>query len=120
MSLSSRTLCPSQNWEEGYVFVLRDILQQAQKDGRAVGHFNIADFVMLKAVFASAQDLKVPVIVGASEGERKFLGVRQIATLVHGLREEFDFPIFLNAAHTHSLAGAVEAAKAGFDSVVFD
>jgi hypothetical protein len=24
----------------------------------------------------------------------------------------FDFPIFLNADHTHSLAGAVEAAKA--------
>ena len=102
------------------MFVLKDILQKAQSDGKAVGHFNIADFVMLKAVFASAQDLKVPVIVGASEGERKFLGVRQIATLVRGLREEFDFPIFLNADHTHSLAGAVEAAKAGFDSVVFD
>ena len=66
------------------------------------------------------EDLQVPVIVGASEGERKFLGVRQIATLVRELREEFDFPIFLNADHTHSLAGAVEAAKAGFDSVVFD
>jgi thymidylate synthase len=41
-----------QNGEEDYVFVLKDILQQAQNDGRAVGHFNIADFVMLKAVFA--------------------------------------------------------------------
>jgi fructose/tagatose bisphosphate aldolase len=67
MSLSPGTLCSSRaDWEEVYVFVLRDILQQAQNDGRAVGHFNIADFVMLKAVFASAQDLKVPVIVGAS------------------------------------------------------
>ena len=121
MLLSRSWLCPSgANWEEGYMFILRDILQQAQHDGRAVGHFNIADFVMLKAVFASAQDLKVPVIVGASEGERKFLGVRQIATLVRELREEFDFPIFLNADHTHSLSGAVEAAKAGFDSIVFD
>src|SRR5207249_3557747 len=35
-------------------------------------------------------------------------------------REEFDFPIFLNADHTHSLARAVEAAKAGFDAIVFD
>jgi len=121
MSCHRGALCPSRaDWEEVYVFVLRDILQQAQNDGRAVGHFNIADFVMLKAVFAAAQDLKVPVIVGASEGERKFLGVRQIAALVRGLREEFDFPIFLNADHTHSLAGAVEATKAGFGSVVFD
>jgi fructose-bisphosphate aldolase class II len=92
---------------------LRDVLEQAQKDGVAVGHFNVADAVMLKAVFAAAQELKVPVMVGVSEGEREFLGVRQIAALVRSLREEFDFPIFLNADHTHSLAKAVEAARWG-------
>lgn len=99
---------------------LRKILERAQNDGVAVGHFNIADFVMLKAVFEAAREIKVPVMVGASEGERKFLGVHQISAIVHSLREEFDFPIFFNADHTHSLAGAVEAAKAGFDSIVFD
>ena len=100
--------------------VLRNVLEQVQKDGTALGHFNIADLVLLKAVFAAAQELKVPVLVGASEGERDFLGVRQIAVLVRSLREEFDFPIFLNADHTHTLAKAIEAAKAGFDSIVFD
>src|SRR6266403_520078 len=99
---------------------LREVLEQTQKNGVAVGHFNIADLVLLKAVFASAQELKVPVLVGVSEGEREFIGVRQIAVLVRSLREEFDFPIFLNADHTHSLAKAIEAAKAGFDSIVFD
>jgi len=99
---------------------LRNVLQQAQKNGVAVGHFNVADFVILKAVFASAQELKVPVIIGVSEGERKFLGVRQIAALVRSLREEFDLPIFLNADHTHSLVKAIEAAQAGFDAIVFD
>jgi fructose-bisphosphate aldolase, class II len=102
------------------MFGLRDVLEQAQKDHVAVGHFNVADLVMLKAVFAAARELKVPVMVGVSEGEREFLGVRQIAALVRSLREEFDYPIFLNADHTHSLAKAVEAAKAGFDSIVFD
>jgi len=99
---------------------LRDILRQTQRDGVAIGHFNISDLVLLKAVFAAAQELKVPVLVGASEGERGFMGVRQIAALVRSLREEFEFPIFLNADHTHSLARAVEAAKAGFDAIVFD
>src|SRR5262249_8734066 len=36
------------------------------------------------------------------------------------LRQESDLPVFLNADHTHSLAKAVEAAKAGFDSVGVD
>ena len=99
---------------------LRSVLEQAQQMRVAVGHFNVADLVLLKAVFVSAQELKVPVLVGVSEGERGFMGVPQIAVLVRSLREEFDFPIFLNADHTHSLVKAVEAAKAGFDAVVFD
>src|SRR5499426_74314 len=98
----------------------RDALEQSEKDGVAIGHFNVADWVLLKAVLASGQELKVPVVVGASEGEREFFGVRQIAALVRSLREECDCPIFLNADHTHSLAKAVEAARAGFDAIVFD
>jgi fructose-bisphosphate aldolase class II len=99
---------------------LREILDEAQSSGVAVGHFNISDWVLLKAVFVSAQELKVPVIVGASEGERAFLGVSQIAALVRSLREEQTVPIFLNADHTHSLDSAIAAAKAGFDSIVYD
>jgi len=99
---------------------LRDCLQQAQQSHRAIGHFNISDLVALKAVFAAAQELKVPVIVGLSEGEREFVGTRQIAAFVRSLRDEFEFPIFLNADHTHSLAKGLEAARAGFDSIVFD
>jgi fructose-bisphosphate aldolase class II len=99
---------------------LREVLVQAQEKGAAIGHFNIADLVLLKAVFTSAQELNVPVMVGASDGEREFMGVRQIAALVRSLRDEFGFPIFLDADHTHSLAKASEAARAGFDAVVFD
>jgi ketose-bisphosphate aldolase len=85
-----------------------------------VGHFNIGDDNILMGVFAAARELRVPVMVGVSEGERAFLGVRQVAALVKSLRDEFDFPIYLNADHTHSLAKALEAANAGFDSIVFD
>ena len=102
------------------MYVLREVLQQAEKDRVAIGHFNISDSVQLKAVFTAAQDLKVPVLIGVSEGEREFLGTRQIAALVRSLREEFDFPIFLNADHSYSLAKVQEAAGSGFDLVVFD
>src|SRR5206468_407176 len=99
---------------------LRSILKKSQESKIAVGHFNVSDLTLLKAAFSAAHQLDTPVIVGASKGERDFLGVNEIATLVRMLRERFDFPIFLNADHTHSLAEAIEAAKAGFDSVVFD
>lgn len=102
------------------MYVLREVLQQAEKNRMAIGHFNISDSVQLKAVFTAAQELKVPVLIGVSEGEREFIGVRQVAALVRSLREEFDFPVFLNADHTYSVAKAQEAARSGFDLVVFD
>jgi fructose-bisphosphate aldolase, class II len=100
---------------------LRDVLTRLEKEGAALlGHFNVADQVLLKAVVAAAAETKLPVFVGASEGEREFFGARQLAALVKVQREESDVPIFLDADHTHSLAKAVEAAKSGFDAVVID
>lgn len=99
---------------------LRDVLTRFEKEGTALGHFNVADQVLLKAVTAAAAEAKLPVLIGASEGEREFFGVRQLAALVQSLRQESDRPIFLNADHTHSLAKALEAANAGFDAVGID
>ena len=42
---------------------------------------------------------------------------KQAAALVKSLREQYDYPIFLNADHTHSLDKAKEAAEAGFDEI---
>ena len=83
---------------------LREVMGEARQNDVAVGHFNIADLVGLKAVFESARALHVPVIVGLSESERDFMGVREAAAVVKVLRQEHDYPIFLNADHTHSLA----------------
>src|SRR5262249_684161 len=96
---------------------LLDVLSEANRGKQAVGHFNISDLVTLQGVAEAARELGVPVIVGVSEGEREFMGLPQVAALVRSFRDQ---PIFLNADHTHSLAKAVAAAEAGFDSIVFD
>src|SRR5262249_31796934 len=86
----------------------------------AVGHFNFSELVVLKAAAEAANELGVPLVMGVSESEREFLGVPQAAALVESLREEKRLDIFLNADHTHSLGKAEEAARAGFDMIVFD
>jgi len=99
---------------------LKDVLQEAERTTVAVGHFNFSDLVGFNSIVAAARKLDLPVMVGVSEGERAFVGVRQAVALVRSVREEYGHPIFLNADHTHSLAKAEEAAKAGFDEIIFD
>lgn len=99
---------------------LKEVLQQAEHNKVAIGHFNFSDLAAFNAIASTARALKLPVMVGVSEGERAFVGVREAAALVRGVREEYGQTIFLNADHTHSLAKAEEAAKAGFDEIIFD
>ena len=99
---------------------LIEIIKKAEENSVAVGHFNVSDIIGLKAIFEAAYKLQLPIIIGVSEGEGDFIGRRQIAALVKSLKEEYNFPIFLNADHTKSLEKIKEAVEAGFDSVMFD
>lgn len=99
---------------------LRQVLEEARENKRAVGHFNIANIEVLRGIFNAAKKLNLPVIIGVSEGERDFIGIKQSVALVKSLREEFDYPIFINADHTYSFDRVKEAVDAGFDSVIFD
>lgn len=99
---------------------LRECLKQAEEKKVAIGHFNISNLEALWAIFHAAKELNLPVIIGVSEGERDFVGVKQVVALVRSLREEFSYPIFLNADHTYSFERVKEAIDAGFDAVIFD
>ena len=99
---------------------LLDALKDADRRHVAIGHFNASELAALKAATGVARELDVPVLIGFSEGERGFIGTREIAALIGAIREDTGGEIFLNADHVHTLASAEEAARAGFDLVVFD
>ncbi|KKT78932.1 MAG: Ketose-bisphosphate aldolase, class-II, partial [Parcubacteria group bacterium GW2011_GWF2_44_8b] len=98
---------------------LREYLAWAEEKQVALGHFNISDSEGFKAVVEAAQILKVPTIVGISEGEREFLGLKEAVALVKTAREN-GLPIFLNADHTYSVEKSRTAIDAGVDSIIID
>ncbi len=98
---------------------LREYVEEAEDKKVAIGHFNISDIVGFWAIVNTSKKLKLPVIIGVSEGERDFFGVRQIEALVDDLQTE-GLPIFLNADHTYSLDRIKEVVDIGFDSVITD
>ena len=80
---------------------LRQALDNADTRHMALGHFNVSELCGFHAVVRAARLLQQPVMIGVSEGEREFIGLKEIALLVKIAREEFGLPIFLNADHTH-------------------
>lgn len=99
---------------------LREVIKEAEYKKIAIGHFNISTVDQLWAIYRSAKSLNVPVIIGVSEGERDFIGASQAVLLVQSIRDQFNYPIFINADHTYSYERVKEAIDLGFDSVIFD
>ncbi|HAO64915.1 TPA: tagatose-bisphosphate aldolase [Candidatus Taylorbacteria bacterium] len=99
---------------------LREYIDEARDKGVAIGHFNISNLEALRGIFNAAKEKGLPIIIGVSEGERDFIGVKQAVALVKSLRDEYEYPIFLNADHTYSFERVKEAIDAGYDSVIFD
>lgn len=99
---------------------LRDYVLDARSRKVAIGHFNVSTLDGIFAVADAAKELDVPVIIGVSEGERDYMGVREVAAVVKSLREGRKQPVFLNADHSYSLERVMEAIDAGFDAVIFD
>ena len=83
-------------------------------------HFNISDEITFRAICEAGKKLSSPVLIGTSEGERKFIGLRQAVALTRAFREEYNIPIFLNADHSYSVETAKSAVDAGYDSVHID
>lgn len=99
---------------------LREHIQEAEEKKVAIGHFNISNVEMFWGIFRAAKSLNVPVIIGVSEGERSFIGVKQCVAFIRSVREEYNYPVFLNADHSYSFEKVKEAIDAGFDAAIFD
>ncbi len=97
-----------------------ELINEYKKEGKAIAHFNISNLDQARAIVEVAEELNQPVIIGASEGERDYMGVEMVRTIVNELNQEYEVPIFLNSDHTYTLEQVQEVVEAGYDSVIVD
>lgn len=102
------------------VKTLREQFKEFEKNGKALGHFNVSDSNQLNGIYAAARELDVPVVIGVSEGERDFIDVESVLAQVKQYRELDNYPIYMNADHTYSFERAKEVIDAGYDGVIID
>lgn len=100
---------------------LNHYLKRSKEVHYAIGHFNFSTEDVLEAIVAGAKEAQAPaVMVGTSEGEADFIGLKEAVALVKVMREKYNFPIFLNADHFKSFDKCKQAIDAGYDSIIID
>ena len=100
---------------------LNKILKKATDEHWSTGHFNVSNLEQFRAIMDASKAMGAPMaMIGLSEGERSFVGLKQAVALGRAFEEEYEMPVFINPDHSRSVESAKAAFDAGFNSVHID
>ncbi len=95
-------------------------LKKARKEKWAIPQFNFSELPQMEGIIEAAKNLKSPIILGTSEGESRFIGLKQAVALKNSFQAELVLPLFLNLDHGKSFEYIKKAIDMGYDMVHFD
>jgi len=98
----------------------KQLLNNAQKSGYAIGHFNTSDLEITKAIVMAAAKLNSPVIVATSEKAISFAGLEQLADIIKNEAEQVKIPVVMHLDHAKSFDLCQKAIQTGYTSVMID
>lgn len=99
---------------------LKTLIKEARENRRAIGHFNVSNLDAIHAIVEAAEQLNVPVILGATEGEQEYIDTDILVAIVNSIKKNSKVPVFLNADHHYSFESVKRALDAGFDMAIID
>ncbi len=96
------------------------MLLDAQKNGYAVGAFNIENMEMIKAVLSAAEEMCSPVILQTTPSTLKYASPELFAAMVRVESSNVTIPVCLHLDHGNSFELAMRSINAGYSSVMID
>ena len=98
----------------------KELLLDAQKNGYAVGAFNVENMEMVQAVVAAAEELKSPVIMQTTPSTIKYASPEMFYANVAAAAKDASVPVVMHLDHGSSFELAVHAFRAGYTSIMID
>ncbi len=105
---------------------LKEILEDAEKGGYAVGAFNVVNMETAQAVFSAAEEERAPLIVQITEttigqpGKVTYTPLDDLMGIVNVLARKATVPVVIHEDHGRSFLSCKRCVEAGFTSVMRD
>lgn len=98
----------------------REVLEDANAKGYAVGQFNLNGLEYLQAIVEVADEERSPVILGVSVSSMKYIGLHYLTALADAAKLRARVPVILHLDHGPNFEVVQQAIRGGFDSVMYD
>lgn len=99
---------------------MADILNKANKEGYAVGGFNINNMEFLQGIIWAAEEMKSPLILQTSEGALRYIGMDYVMGMVEAAIKNTTVPVALHLDHGSSFESIMKCIRSGYSSVMID
>ncbi|MFO7815703.1 MAG: class II fructose-1,6-bisphosphate aldolase [Halanaerobiales bacterium] len=97
-----------------------EILEKANDEYYAVGGFNINNMEFLQGIIWAAEETNSPLILQASEGAIRYIGMDYVINMVKAAVKDTHLPVALHLDHGSSYQIIMKCIREGFSSVMFD
>ncbi len=98
----------------------KQLLADAQKNGYAVGAFNVENMEMVQAVIAAAEEMRSPVIMQTTPSTVKYASTDYFYANVKAAADEASVPVVMHLDHGSSFELAMKAYRSGYTSIMID
>ena len=98
----------------------KELLLDAQKNGYAVGAFNVENMEMVQAVVAAAEELKSPVIMQTTPSTVKYADLAYFYANAKVAADMASVPVVMHLDHGSSFELAMRAYRTGYTSIMID
>lgn len=96
------------------------MVNEAFKNGYAIGAFNAENMEMVEAIVETAEELNAPVIVQTTSGTLNTTSPEMFYHMVKSIAEKVDVPVAIHLDHGDSFERVAHCLRAGYTSVMID
>lgn len=98
----------------------KEMLNDAYRNGYAVGAFATHNMEIMKAVVEAAEELDAPIMFQTTPGTIRYVGIEYMVAMARVAAEKAKVPIALHLDHGDSFDIVAQCLRAGYTSVMID
>lgn len=99
---------------------MKEVLEIAEKDGTAIGAFNVPNWESAEAIKRAAEATGRPVILNWAPVHSPFMEMEDAAEIMKYFAQKTKTPVAVNLDHGDSFERCIKAIRLGFTSVMID
>lgn len=98
----------------------KEIIKCAWENGFAVGAFSAHNAESIRAILTAAEEEQAPIMIQVGQKVIQTIGLQQMKDMIDSFMRNITVPVCIHLDHSRSFEQTMNAARAGFDSLMFD